>query len=24
LTKAGFTVYDLDTGYLGWMEYKNK
>jgi len=24
LTKAGFTVYDLDTGYLGWMEYIKK
>ena len=21
LTKEGFKVYDLDTGYLGWMEY---
>ena len=23
LTKAGFVVYDLDTGYLGWVEYIN-
>jgi len=21
LTKKGFTVYDLDTGYLGWVEF---
>ena len=23
LSKKGFTVYDLDTGYLGWMDYVN-
>jgi rhodanese-related sulfurtransferase len=23
LSKAGFTVFDLDSGYLGWMEYIN-
>ena len=23
LTKKGFVVFDLDTGYLGWMEYIN-
>ena len=23
LVKEGFTVYDLDTGYLGWMEYQS-
>ena len=22
LTKAGFIVYELDTGFLGWMDYK--
>jgi len=22
LTKAGFKVYDLDNGYLGWLDYK--
>ena len=21
LTKEGYTVYDLDSGYLGWIEY---
>ena len=24
LTKDGFTVYELDTGYLGWMDYIKK
>ena len=24
LVKEGFTVYDLNTGYLGWMEYQSR
>jgi len=23
LVKEGFTVYDLDSGYLGWVDYNN-
>jgi rhodanese-related sulfurtransferase len=23
LTKEGFKVYELDSGYLGWVEYQN-